>query len=91
MPLAAALQLAPHLVSLAADGAWRHDVEKNAVMAESDVDRLAAAIRLLEITIRKESAAKEVMARKAAAAKAPPEPIARVGHGGRPILSLKQA
>jgi hypothetical protein len=76
----------------AAVAAWRRcDVDGNPTIAVSDVDRLAAAIRLLEITIRKESAAKEVMARKAAAAKAPPEPIARVGHGGRPILSLKQA
>jgi hypothetical protein len=31
------------------------------------------------------------MARTAAAAKAPSEPIARVGQGGQPILPLKQA
>jgi hypothetical protein len=93
----------PYLTALARDDAWRHDVDGNPVMAVSDVDRLAAAIRLFEIAIRKGSAnveaqaqplverAKTVMAREAASGETPVAPTGRVGQGGRPILSLKQA
>jgi hypothetical protein len=93
----------PYLLALAGDGAWRHDVDGNRVMAVSDIDRLGAAIRLLEIAIRKGAVnvetqaaslveqAKTVLARKAAGVKAPADPTERVGQSGRPTLSLKQA
>jgi hypothetical protein len=83
------------------DGAQRCDVNGDPVMPVSSIDKLAAAIRLLELSIRKGPArvaaeaqplvdqAKEVLARQAVAMKAPSEPIERVGQGGRPILSLK--
>jgi hypothetical protein len=92
----------PYLTTLANDDARRHDVDGNPVMAVSDLDRLTAAIRLLEIAVRKGSAnveaqapplieqAKAVM-RAIASVKAPAESTGRVGQGGRPILSLKQA
>jgi sRNA-binding protein len=87
-----------YLTALAGDAGWRHDVDGNRVAPVGDVDRLAAAIRLLEITIRKGSAnvkaeaaplveQAKMVVRERANAKAP---AGRVDQGGRPILSRKQ-
>jgi sRNA-binding protein len=43
----------PYLRALASEGAWRHDVDANPVAPVTDVQQLVAAVKLLEITIRK--------------------------------------
>jgi sRNA-binding protein len=85
----------PYLQALASEGAWRCDVDGNPIAQVSDIGRLVAAIKLLELAIRKTGAHVKAEAAPLVAqakiyarvsAKAPTE-----SPGPRPSISLKRA